>query len=69
MKLHSNPASPFGRKVKVVAHETGLFAASAIHNVQTTAVGPDLGLVADNPLGQNSLPGAATTAARCTIRG
>ena len=28
MKLHSNPASPFGRKVKVLAHETGLFRAS-----------------------------------------
>ena len=25
MQLHSNPASPFGRKVKVVAHETGQF--------------------------------------------
>ena len=24
MKLHSNPASPYGRKVKVFAHENGL---------------------------------------------
>jgi glutathione S-transferase len=52
MKLHSNPASPYGRKVKVVAHETGLFDRLAIHNLQTSAVGPDLGLVAENPLGK-----------------
>jgi glutathione S-transferase len=52
MKLLSNPASPFGRKVKVVAHETGLHDRLAIHNVQTTAVGPDLSLVSDNPLGK-----------------
>jgi glutathione S-transferase len=52
MKLHSNPASPYGRKVKVVAHETGLFERLAVHNLQTSAVGPDLGLVADNPLGK-----------------
>ncbi len=52
MKLHSNPASPYGRKVKVAAHETGLIGSLAIHNVQTTAVGPDLGLAADNPLGK-----------------
>ena len=25
MRLHTNPASPFGRKVKVLAHEAGLF--------------------------------------------
>ena len=25
MRLYTNPASPFGRKVKVLAHETGLF--------------------------------------------
>jgi glutathione S-transferase len=52
MKLHSSPASPFGRKVKVAAIEIGLFDRLEIHNVQTTAVGPDLGLVADNPLGK-----------------
>ena len=50
MKLHSNPASPYGRKVKVCAHETSLFDRLAIHNLATSAVGPDLGLVADNPL-------------------
>jgi glutathione S-transferase len=52
MKLHSNPASPYGRKVKVVAHEKGLIDRIAVHTVTTTAVGPDLGLVADNPLGK-----------------
>ena len=52
MKLHSNPASPYGRKVKVAAHETGLFPRLSIHSLQTSAVGPDLALVADNPLGK-----------------
>jgi glutathione S-transferase len=52
MKLHSNPASPYGRKVKVVAFEKGLFDKIAVHTVATTAVGPDLTLVADNPLGK-----------------
>ena len=52
MKLHSSPASPYGRKVKVVAHETGLFGRIAVHNVQTSAVAPDIALVADNPLGK-----------------
>lgn len=41
MKLHSNPASPYGRKVKVVAFEKGLFDKIAVHTVATTAVGPD----------------------------
>ncbi|MGD9507909.1 MAG: glutathione S-transferase family protein [Geminicoccaceae bacterium] len=50
MKLHSNPASPYGRKVKVVAYEKGLSDRLQVHTVTTTAVGPDLGLVADNPL-------------------
>lgn len=52
MKLYSNPASPFGRKVKVAAIETGLFERLSIRNVQTSAVGPDLELAADNPLGK-----------------
>jgi len=52
MKLHSNPASPFGRKVKVTALEAGLFDRLEVRNVQTTAVGPDPGLLADNPLGK-----------------
>lgn len=52
MRLHSNPASPFGRKVKVLAMEAGLFDALEVHTVQTSAVGPDPSLVADNPLGK-----------------
>ena len=52
MKLHTSPTSPYGRKVKVVAHETGLIDELSLHNVQTSAVAPDLGLVADNPLGK-----------------
>ena len=39
MKLHSNPASPYGRKVKVFAHETGLFQRLTIHNLQTSPGG------------------------------
>lgn len=52
MRLHSNPASPFGRKVKVLAMEAGLFERLEVHTVQTSAVGPDPSLVADNPLGK-----------------
>jgi glutathione S-transferase len=52
MKLHSSPASPFGRKVRVVAHETGLFAQLDITLAQTSPVGPDRALVGDNPLGK-----------------
>ncbi len=52
MRLHTNPASPYGRKVKVFAHETGLFQRLTIHNLQTSPVGADLALVADNPLGK-----------------
>ena len=52
MRLHSNPASPFGRKVKVAAYETGLMDRIEVRNVQTTAVGPDPGLIVDNPLGK-----------------
>lgn len=52
MKLHSSPASPFGRKVKVLAHETGLFSNLTISLAPTSPVGPDIGLVGDNPLGK-----------------
>jgi glutathione S-transferase len=41
MRLHSNPASPFGRKAKVVAHEKGPIDRISMHVLQTTAVGPD----------------------------
>lgn len=52
MKLHSNPASPYGRKVKVAAHEKGLIDRITVHMLSTSPLGPDLGLVADNPLGK-----------------
>ena len=59
MRLHSNPASPFGRKVKVLAIETGVFDQLEVHQVQTTPVGPDPSLVADNPLARTELLGKA----------
>lgn len=52
MKLLTNPASPFGRKVKVAALETGLFERLELHNLQTSAVAPDEALLAANPLGK-----------------
>lgn len=50
MKLFSNPASPFGRKVKVAAIETGLIGRIEVVDVRTTAVAPDDALLAVNPL-------------------
>lgn len=52
MKLHTNPASPFGRKVKVAAIETGLLERLELRTVQTSAVATDAELTADNPLGK-----------------
>ena len=52
MQLLSNPASPFGRKVKVAAHETGQLGIVGVHTVQTSAVAPSPVVVADNPLGK-----------------
>ena len=52
MKLHTHQASPFGRKVKVLAHETGLFEKLELVNQVTTAVSPNPAVVADNPLGK-----------------
>lgn len=52
MKLLTNPASPFGRKVKVAALETGLFERLELHDLQTSAVAPDPALLAANPLGK-----------------
>ena len=52
MKLFHNIASPFVRKVRVLAAETGLV--SRIELVQSvfTPVSPDTGLFASNPLGK-----------------
>ncbi len=52
MRLHTNPASPFGRKVVVVAHEKGLASRIEILNRQLTPVAPNEAVVADNPLGK-----------------
>lgn len=52
MKLFHSPTSPFVRKVRIVAHETGL--ADRIE-LLTCAAGPinrDTSIVAHNPLGQ-----------------
>ncbi len=52
MRLHTNPASPFGRKVVVVAHEKGLLSAIEIAARQLTPVTPNEAVVADNPIGK-----------------
>lgn len=52
MKLHTSGASPFGRKVKVVARECGLFDRIEILDQQVTPVQPSAAVVADNPLGK-----------------
>lgn len=52
MRLHTNPASPFGRKVMVAAHELGLAERIAIDNRAVTPVEPNAAVVADNPLGK-----------------
>ncbi len=52
MKLHYNPASPYVRKARVVAIETGLMDDIELAKVTTTPVGPDADLCADNPIGK-----------------
>lgn len=52
MRLHSSPASPFGRKVKVVAHETGTFAQLEITTQPVSPVGANDTVNAVNPLGK-----------------
>ena len=50
MKLHYASASPFVRKVMVLAHETGLTDRIEQVSVQVTPVAPDAQLIRDNPL-------------------
>lgn len=53
MKLHFNPASPFVRMVRIVAHEAGL--EGEIELVATgaiTPIEPHAAVTADNPLGK-----------------
>ncbi len=50
MKLLTAPASPFGRKVKIVAIEKGVLDRIEIVPVATTPAAPNEGLARDNPL-------------------
>ena len=50
MKLYFSGASPFVRKVLVVLHETGQMDEVALETIQTTAITPDAGVAASNPL-------------------
>jgi glutathione S-transferase len=52
MRLHTNPASPFGRKVKVLAHEAGLIGRLELQDRALSPVSPDDAVAADNPLGK-----------------
>ncbi len=52
MRLHSNPASPFGRKVRVAAHELGLAERIQVDDHALTPVNPSEAVIRDNPLGK-----------------
>jgi len=52
VKLHYSPASPFARKVRVVAIETGREGEIELVDVRPTPVAPDESTVAENPLGK-----------------
>ncbi len=52
MRLHSNPASPFGRKVMVSAHELGLAERITVDDHLLSPVEPSAAVIADNPLGK-----------------
>ena len=52
MLLHTNPASPFGRKVAVVAHETGLASRIEVRDQAVSPVSPNDAVAAANPLGK-----------------
>ena len=52
MKLLTNKASPFGRKVAVVAFERGLLERLAIENETLSPVAPSAAVAAANPLGK-----------------
>ena len=52
MKLHFNPASPFARKVMVVAHECGIADKLSKSALALTPVKPDPQVNTDNPLGK-----------------
>lgn len=52
MKLIYSPASPFVRKVLVLAHELGMIDQIELHSVQTTALNTAEDARAANPLGK-----------------
>jgi len=52
MKLYHNPASPFVRKVLVVAAECGLHEQIELETIMLTPVAPHAGLTNENPLGK-----------------
>jgi glutathione S-transferase len=52
LKLHTNVASPFARKVRAVAIETGLMEKIEELDRRITPVRPDPAIVRDNPLGK-----------------
>lgn len=52
MKLHYNPASPYVRKVRVLAIETGVMDGIELSKVSLTPTGPDADVCSDNPIGK-----------------
>ena len=52
LKLHTNPASPFARKVRAIAIETGLVGKIEELDRRVTPVAPDPAILRDNPLGK-----------------
>lgn len=52
MKLYHNPASPFVRKVRVVAIECGISDELQLEEIAVTPVATPNALMADNPLGK-----------------
>ena len=50
MKLYHSPASPYVRKVMVMAQEAGLLDRIEVAPVTTTPMAPDAGVAAANPL-------------------
>jgi glutathione S-transferase len=52
MKLYTSGASPFGRKVKIVARETGLVERIEQIDQALTPIAPSSAVVAANPLGK-----------------
>ena len=52
MKLWYSPASPFVRKVLIMAHETGMINKLELVEAASTALNPNMDLMKDNPLGK-----------------